>query len=108
MSLEVELIFLVDIEGFEGKDSIPENNEALSIVDVRGRPLFLYVEGEEGSLAQNMADFIEVSNKNYPYCYGYSLIGPNSNTYVQSVLDRFPESRMQLSWNALGKNFPIH
>jgi len=36
------------IEGFEGKDAIPENNEALSIVDVRGKPLFLYVEGEEG------------------------------------------------------------
>lgn len=40
--------YRVVIEGFEGKDSIPENNEALSIVDVRGRPLFLYVEGEEG------------------------------------------------------------
>jgi len=36
------------IEGFEGRDAIPENNEALSIVDVRGRPLYLYVEGEEG------------------------------------------------------------
>lgn len=36
------------IEGFEGRDTLPENNEALSIVDVRGMPLFLYVEGEEG------------------------------------------------------------
>lgn len=36
------------IEGFEGRDAIPENNEALAIVDVRGKPLFLYVEGEEG------------------------------------------------------------
>lgn len=36
------------IEGFDGSDVIPENNEALSIVDVRGKPLFLYVEGEEG------------------------------------------------------------
>lgn len=36
------------IEGFEGRDAIPENNEALSIVDVRGRPLFLHIEGEEG------------------------------------------------------------
>ncbi len=36
------------IEGFEGRDAIPENNEALSIVDVRGKPLFLYIEGEEG------------------------------------------------------------
>ncbi|MDB2496132.1 VWA domain-containing protein [Verrucomicrobiales bacterium] len=40
--------YRVIIEGFEGKDAIPENNEALSIVDVRGKPLLLYVEGEEG------------------------------------------------------------
>lgn len=40
--------YRVVIEGFEDQDAIPENNEALSIVDVRGRPLFLYVEGEEG------------------------------------------------------------
>ncbi len=36
------------VEGFEGRDAIPENNEALAIVDVRGKPLFLHVEGEEG------------------------------------------------------------
>ncbi|MFV1994016.1 MAG: VWA domain-containing protein [Verrucomicrobiales bacterium] len=35
------------VEGFED-DSIAENNEALSIVDVRGKPLLLYVEGEPG------------------------------------------------------------
>jgi uncharacterized membrane protein len=35
------------LEGFEGRDAIPENNSALSIVDVRGQPLWLYVEGEE-------------------------------------------------------------
>ncbi|MEX2577923.1 MAG: VWA domain-containing protein [Verrucomicrobiales bacterium] len=40
--------YRVAIEGFEGRDAIPENNEALSIVDVRGKPLLLYVEGEEG------------------------------------------------------------
>ena len=35
------------VEGFDG-DSIPENNEGLTIVDVRGKPLVLYVEGESG------------------------------------------------------------
>lgn len=34
------------LEGFEG-DAIPENNASLAIVDVRGKPLWLYVEGEE-------------------------------------------------------------
>ncbi len=40
--------YRVAVEGFEGEDAIPENNEALAIVDVRGKPLLLYVEGEEG------------------------------------------------------------
>lgn len=40
--------YRVVIEGFEGRDAIPDNNEALAIVDVRGKPLLLYIEGEEG------------------------------------------------------------
>ncbi len=40
--------YRVAIEAFDGEDAIPENNEALTIVDVRGQPLLLYVEGEEG------------------------------------------------------------
>ena len=34
------------LDGFTG-DAIPENDEALALVDVRGKPLWLYVEGEE-------------------------------------------------------------
>jgi len=34
------------LEGFGAKDSLVENNEALAVVDVRGQPLLLYVEGE--------------------------------------------------------------
>ncbi|MHC4502750.1 MAG: VWA domain-containing protein, partial [Planctomycetota bacterium] len=39
--------YRVRVEGFSG-DAIPENNEALALIDVRGRPLLLYVEGEPG------------------------------------------------------------
>lgn len=39
--------YRVLLEGFTG-DSVPSNNEALALVEVRGRPLLLYVEGEEG------------------------------------------------------------
>jgi len=38
--------YRVRIEGFAG-DAIPANNEGLALVDVRGRPQVLYVEGEE-------------------------------------------------------------
>ena len=49
--------FLVRVEGFEG-DAIPENDEAMTLVEVRGRPLILYVEGlpdEAHYLAEAMA-----------------------------------------------------
>ncbi|MHC5054963.1 MAG: VWA domain-containing protein [Planctomycetota bacterium] len=39
--------YLVRVEGFEG-DAIPENDSALALVDVRGRPTALYIEGEPG------------------------------------------------------------
>lgn len=37
--------YRVRIRGFPG-EVIPDNNEAMTLVDVRGRPLLLYVEGE--------------------------------------------------------------
>ncbi len=39
--------YRVQLEGFAG-DGVPANNEALALVEVRGRPLLLYIEGEEG------------------------------------------------------------
>ena len=39
--------YRVRVSGFE-KDSISDNDEAMTLVDVRGRPLLLYVEGETG------------------------------------------------------------
>ena len=62
-----------------------------------------YVEGGEGSMAQRMAAFIENSGETYPHCQTYSLLGPNSNTYIQWVLDHFPESKLGLPWNSFGK-----
>jgi hypothetical protein len=37
--------YRVRAEGFEG-DTIPDNDEAMTLVDVRGQPLLLYIEGE--------------------------------------------------------------
>ncbi|MEZ0295375.1 MAG: VWA domain-containing protein [Candidatus Methylacidiphilales bacterium] len=49
--------YRVRVEGIEG-DAIPDNNEGLALVDVAGRPLLLYLEGEPGEghyLADAMA-----------------------------------------------------
>ncbi len=57
----------------------------------------------EGDLAERMAAFIERSPIEYPYCHTYSLTGPNSNTYTEWILASFPESKLALPWNAIGK-----
>ena len=62
------------------------------------------VEGDEDSLAKRMAEFIENSPQTYPYCSRYVLGGPNSNSYAQWVLNKFPESNMRLPWNSFGKS----
>ena len=63
------------------------------------------VLGDEYSLAARMTDFILRSPEEYPFRDTYSLLGPNSNTYAQWVLDHFPEAPFRLPWNALGKTF---
>jgi len=65
------------------------------------------IEGEENSITQKIIEFIESSKENYPYCNQYSFFGPNSNTYIQWVLDNFPEFPVKLSWRFFGKNFKI-
>ncbi len=67
--------------------------------------LIKVIEGDENSIAHKMAGFIENSPNNYKYCKEYHLKGPNSNTYIQWVLDHFPELKIKLPWNAFGKNF---
>ena len=64
-----------------------------------------YIEGSEGSVAQQMIEVTQNSPHNYPYRDKYALISPNSNTYVQWVLNQFPNSGLKLPWNSFGKNY---
>lgn len=70
-----------------------------------GSKLLNFIEGDKNSLASEMTDFILKSPKNYPFKNKYHLLGPNSNTYPQWVIDHFPESGLSLPWNAIGKNY---
>lgn len=64
-----------------------------------------YIEGGEGSITARMIECIEASPRTYPYRNIYHLAGPNSNTYVQWVLNHFPGSGLRLPWNSFGKHF---
>jgi hypothetical protein len=59
----------------------------------------------EGEAAKAMIEVIEASPAKYPFCYRYSLTGPNSNTYPQLVLNHLPDLNITLPENAFGKNF---
>ena len=64
------------------------------------------IEGDENSTAKQIVEFVEKSEETYPHKENYSLLGPNSNTYVQWVLDNFPNSGLRLPWNSFGKHHP--
>ena len=66
-----------------------------------------FIEGDEDSTAKDLAEFIEVNSNSYPLKNKYILIGPNSNTYIQWVLNRFPKVDFKLPLNAIGKNFKL-
>jgi hypothetical protein len=60
-----------------------------------------------GELAKKLAQVIENSPKDYPYCNKFSLLGPTSNTYIQWVLDQFENLPFKLPWNAFGKGYKV-
>lgn len=66
-----------------------------------------YIEGGEESDAKKAIEFIENSMETYPYYDRYNFLGPNSNTYLQNVLNKFPEFNIKLSWNFIGKDYEI-
>ncbi len=64
------------------------------------------IEGAKNSLAKKIVDFIEKNAGKYKYAYKYRYVpGPNSNSFVQWILDEFPESRLKLPQHAIGKNY---
>jgi len=61
----------------------------------------------EGEVALNAINFIEKSKENYHYLNKYSGGGPNSNTYVQWILNKFPDFNIKLSWRFIGKSYKM-
>lgn len=57
-----------------------------------------------GVQAEQLATLIENSPNEYPACYNYFLLGPNSNTYVQTLLDSVPTLGIKLPFNCFGRD----
>ncbi len=78
------------------------------LTDYTWKPELLgVIDGGENSEAQRIIKFIKDSPENYPYQYRYSIFGPNSNSYLEWVLNKFPELNIEPSWRFVGKDFKI-
>lgn len=62
-------------------------------------------EGNENSIAKEMIREIEETKTKYEYKHNYKLIGPNSNTYIQKILEKFKETKLKLPRSAIGKKY---
>lgn len=58
--------------------------------------------------AKRIAEIIESSPQNYPYCNYYSITGPNSNSYAQWVLTKAKISNIFLPASAIGKKYKFN
>ncbi|SRR5258708_2440869 len=67
--------------------------------------LIKMIEGDENSVARKVIDFVENSKENYLHTKKYSFAGPNCGTYIEWILNNFPEINVELPWNAIGKNY---
>lgn len=65
------------------------------------------IEGNEKSLAYKMILYIEKNAFKYEHKDHYKMLGPNSNTFIQWIIDKFPKSGFKLSWRAIGKNYKV-
>jgi len=94
-------------------NSLPPFSGIEIIPFVRGKFLWKvkkllgYLEGGEGSAAGETFNFIARSKDRYPHRNAYALWGPNSDTYVQWVLDHSPDFHVALPWNGFGKKYKV-
>lgn len=63
------------------------------------------LSGGDGSEAERMALYIEETVATYSDKERYFLLGPNSNTYIRHILDRFPAFPGKLTARSLGKDY---
>lgn len=92
--------------GYIQRDYFPIESGIEVIPFIRKEPLW---KGEllatiEGDQAKEIIDLLGESATRYPYRDTYSLVGINSNTYAQWVLDHFDDIDVSLPINSIGKH----
>ena len=78
-----------------------------SLTKLRYKPRLVgRIGGDEGSLAHQMIDFVKENYNKYLYKTDYHYFpGPNSNTFTQWILNKFPGCPIILPWNSFGRRY---
>ncbi|MCK5457971.1 MAG: DUF3750 domain-containing protein [Melioribacteraceae bacterium] len=89
-----------------------ENTEGMNIYFWKANPRFKsklidFIEGDDDSVTNKIAFFIDEFSNSYPLKTEYFMTGPNSNSYMQWILNKFPEAKLKLPLNAIGKGYNI-
>lgn len=95
--------FLAPTTGLRVFGLLPEHGEEIRFKS----KLYSQVSGTKNSPAHLLYTFIKSERLlDYPNKNLYSMLrGPNSNTFVQWVVDQVPECNLSLPWNAWGKGY---
>lgn len=89
-----------------------EKTEGMNICFWKPEPRFKsqlidFIEGDGDSVANRIAFFIDEHSNSYPLKTEYYMTGPNSNSFMQWILNKFPEAKLKLPLNAIGKGYKI-
>ncbi len=89
-----------------------EETEGMNIYFWKRNPRFNsklvdFIEGDDNSVANALAKYIEEYSNTYPLKTKYSMTGPNSNSFMQWILNKFPKVNMKLPRNAIGKGYKV-
>lgn len=63
------------------------------------------LEDYKGSDVEKLANIIENSSSIYPYWDKYFPTGPNSNTYVQWILNKYGGAKIKLPAGCIGRKY---
>lgn len=65
--------------------------------------LVFHISGKKWSTAQKIIEFTNKEIPKYPYKKNYRRIRRNSNTFIQRIINNFPEIDIKLPKRAIGK-----
>jgi hypothetical protein len=57
----------------------------------------------QGKLAEKMSKFINENYLNYKHKNQYKLLGPNCKTYIQWIINKFPQAKVKLPFLTIRK-----